>query len=409
LLSDDSEICIGKSTVFKVTFTGAAPFTYEYTNGTQSFGPFITSNNPAAVTVSPQVSTTYSLVSVTDDWCAGSVAGTAAVTVNPLPTPAITGIDEICDGETTTFTTGAYVTYQWSTGETTQAVSLNTGGAYSVTVTDPKGCTNSVSHVLTVHQTPVASFTNDTALSCETVAINLVNTSSYPAGSSHFHWYLGDGTTSAAVSPSHVFPDSGWYNVSLAIVTDFGCYDSTAQSVYAMYFPLPVANFKPDPRETSLFNAGVSFTDLSQHAVSWSWEFGNGLESSVQHPTVYFDEPGKYVITLTVTNITGCVDRYQEEIYITPFFVPNAFTPNGDGLNEEFFDVGYVMDVAGYTMSVFNRWGQKVFENDRVSHAWDGRDRNGDKAPQGTYVYAIKVLAKTGKEYYYTGHLNLIR
>ncbi len=408
VISDDSEICFGKPTLFKVTFNGAAPYTYEYTDGTSNYGPFSTSNNPATISVSPGVSTVYSLVSVSDAWCVGSGSGTASVTVNQLPTPAVTGINEICDGESTTFTTGLYVGYQWSNGETTQAININAGGNYVVTVTDGEGCTNTAALLLTVHETPVVSFTHDTSLSCETVAINLINTSSYPAGSM-FYWDLGDGEFSSEASPSHIYPDSGFYTVSLAIISQEGCADSTEQQIYVMYYPLPIAEFDLDPREVSVFNSSVQFTDQSQHAVSWFWDFGNGATSYQQNPLVYFDEPGKFFVDLTVTNITGCKDRYREEVYITPFFVPNAFTPNGDGLNETFFNVGYQMDVKSYSMSIFNRWGQKVYENSDIRESWNGTDRSGNAAPQGTYVYAIKVMTRTGKEYYYSGALNLIR
>ncbi len=409
VISQNSTICIGQQTNFQVAFTGTAPFTFYYTNGLQTFGPVTTSNNPALVQVSPGVTQTYSLVSVTDANCPGSVSGSANVIVNPLPTPVITGISAICDGEQTTFDAGAgYISYQWSNGQTSQTININTSGTYIVTVTDGNGCQNSDDQFLTVNQTPVVSFTNDTSLTCADPIINFINQSTYPAGSA-FSWTFGNVGISTLANPSQLFTQPGTYPVTLIITSQAGCRDSLTQDVEIMFYPLPVAEFTANPKETGIFNSKIKFTDLSQYAVSWWWDFGDGQNSALQHPEHYFDEMGKFIVTLTVKNIAGCESTFRETVYITPFFVPNAFTPNSDGLNENFFEAGYIVDVSNYSMSIFNRWGQKVFENDTHYKPWNGLDKNGKPAPEGVYVYAIKVKTLTGKDYYYTGHVTLLR
>lgn len=409
VISQNSTICIGQQTNFQVAFTGTAPFTFYYTNGLQTFGPVTTSNNPALVQVSPGVTQTYSLVSVTDANCPGSVSGSANVIVNPLPTPVITGISAICDGEQTTFDAGAgYVAYQWSNGQTTQTININTSGTYIVTVTDGNGCQNSDDQFLTVNQTPVVSFTNDTSLTCADPIINFINQSTYPAGSA-FSWTFGNAGSSTLANPSQLFTQPGTYPVTLIITSQAGCRDSLTQDVEIMFYPLPVAEFTANPKETGIFNSKIKFTDLSQYAVSWWWDFGDGQNSAVQHPEHYYDEMGKFIVTLTIKNIAGCESTFRESVYITPFFVPNAFTPNNDGLNENFFEAGYITDVSSYNMSIFNRWGQKVFENDSHYKPWNGLDKNGKPAPEGVYVYAIKVKTLSGKDYYYSGHVTLLR
>lgn len=409
VISQDSEVCFGQQTNFMVTFTGTAPFTFYYTNGLQTFGPVTTSSNPAFVQVSPATTQTYTLVSVSDANCPGSVSGSANVIVNPLPTPVITGISAICEGEETTFDAGAgYISYAWSNGQTTQTININTSGTYIVTVTDGNGCQNSDDQFLTVNQTPVVSFSNDTSLTCADPVINFINQSTYPAGSS-FSWTFGNAGTSTLANPSQTFAQPGIYTVTLVITTQAGCTDSASKDVEIIFYPLPVAEFTANPKETGIFNSKIKFTDLSQHAVSWWWDFGDGRNSPLQHPEHYFDEIGKFLVTLTVKNIAGCESTYRESVYITPFFVPNAFTPNSDGLNENFFEAGYIIDVSSYNMSIFNRWGQKVFENDSHYKPWNGLDKNGKPAPEGVYVYAIKVKTLTGKDYFYTGRVSLLR
>ncbi|MEP7168712.1 MAG: PKD domain-containing protein, partial [Bacteroidota bacterium] len=409
VISDNSAICYGFSTTFTITFTGTAPFVYKYSDGSTVFGPFTTSSNPKVITVAPLTTKTYSMVSVNDLHCAGSVSGAATVTVNPLPLPAISGNTVICDGNSSVFSAGTgYANYLWSTSETTSSITLTTAGSYSVTVTDNNGCVSSTSQTLVVNETPVAGFSNDTSLTCEIPDINFFNMSVYPAGSI-FEWDFGDSGKSTEENPSHIFSAAGTYPITLIITTLKGCGDTLTQDVDIMFYPLPVAEFKAEPTVASVFNSTVNFADISQNAITWNWTFGDGIQADVQNPKHYFDDIGKYNVKLVVTNIAGCVSEYTEPVLITPFYVPNAFTPNADGLNDVFFNSGYVLDVTSYNMLIFNRWGQKVFENNDYHKFWNGVDRNGGTSPEGTYVYTIKVVTKTGKPFEYQGTVALVR
>ncbi|MBK6643318.1 MAG: gliding motility-associated C-terminal domain-containing protein [Bacteroidetes bacterium] len=82
---------------------------------------------------------------------------------------------------------------------------------------------------------------------------------------------------------------------------------------------------------------------------------------------------------------------------------------NEDGINDYFFDAGYVLDVTSYSMSIFNRWGQRVFLGSDYTKFWNGYTESGDKAPDGVYVYSINIVTKGGKEYTFTGTVTLLR
>jgi gliding motility-associated-like protein len=153
----------------------------------------------------------------------------------------------------------------------------------------------------------------------------------------------------------------------------------------------------------------VAFTDESDYAVTWTWEFGDSDKSNQQNPIHYFNDIGEYRVKLTVTNIAGCVDEKIQEIVVNPFYIPNAFTPNDDGTNDAFFEAGYVLDVQSYHMSIFNRWGQVVYEADNYNKFWSGYDKDGNKAPEGVYVYSIDVVTKGGKKHNFNGTVTLIR
>ncbi|MFI5218353.1 MAG: PKD domain-containing protein [Bacteroidia bacterium] len=410
VISDVTSICVGASSSFKITFTGTAPFTYRYTDGSSTFGPFNTSNNLEVITVSPTSTENYELVSMNDAYCNGTYSGLATVNVNDLPTPVITGTNVICNGDNTTFDAGAgYTAYLWSNNsQTTQSISIGTAGNYTVTVTDLNGCVNWDSEILTVNETPDASFTNDTSLTCEAPIINFINTSTYPAGS-QFQWDFGDASGSDQENPSHLYALPGTYPITLIITTTEGCADTLVEDVDIQFYPLAEAAFNLDPATTGIFNSTISFADQSLHAETWHWDFGDGQQSTEPNPKHFYDEIGKFKVVLTVTNIAACPDRYEQEVLITPFYIPNAFTPNGDGMNDKFFETGYVTDVSAYNMNIFSRWGQKVFENDDYRKFWNGLDKNGKPLAEGVYVYSIQVKTKSGKPYEYQGTVTLMR
>ncbi len=409
LLSGDASICAGQATNLNIAFTGVAPFSYTYFNGTNTLGPFTSSTNPVTIPVSPASTANYNLVAINDANCPGTLAGNVEVVVNPLPVPTISGDLEICDGENSTLTaTPGFVSYAWSNGNSSSNVNVTVGGPYAVTVTDANGCNGSTAVNFIVNQTPVISFTNDTSFTCDIPKINFINNSSYPAGS-QFTWTFGDATGSNLSSPSHIYAQPGTYNVSLVITTTAGCTDSAAQDVDIMFFPLAEADFTANPEVTNVFNSKVQFTDLSQNAVSWLWDFNDGNKSIEQNPVHYFNEIGQYKVTLVVTNIAGCPDLQMREIVVNPFYIPNAFTPNADGINDNFFDAGYVLDVKSYVMRIFNRWGQKVYEADDYTKFWNGFDQDGNPSPDGVYVYKIDVTTKGGKKHTFTGTVSLVR
>ncbi len=407
IISHDTSICKGQSAAILLNFTGSSPFNFVYSNGSQAFSGSST-NNLISLTLSPESTSTYTLVSITDANCAGSVSGSALISVKPVPSPAISGNNIICNGDTSMFTVGPFNSYLWSNGATTQQISVSAAANYVVTVTASNGCTASASLALIVNPTPIAAFTNDTSLTCDRPFINFFNYSIYPPGS-HFLWEFGDGAQSNQISPSHVYNDPGSYQVTLKITTSNGCIGRVQQLVVIDFFPFPVADFVTDKKEVSITNSTISMIDQSQHAVAWLWDFGDGMGSEERNPSHSFADYGKFIIKQTVANIAGCRDSYEEEVFVTPFFVPNAFTPNNDGMNDYFFSIPYEMNLNAYKMSIWNRWGQKVFETDNPNSQWNGNFQTDNPAPDGVYIYQIKFRNQSNKDFTFEGRVSLIR
>jgi gliding motility-associated-like protein len=166
-----------------------------------------------------------------------------------------------------------------------------------------------------------------------------------------------------------------------------GCGIAFEDSMMAWVAPDPLASF-------SYLNdysvpLRVQFTNRSVNAASWLWDFGNGQTSTDADPVWDFPKPGTYPVILSIVSEEGCVDQITLEVTVESDFylyVPTAFTPDGDGLNEcfEIQGVGF----ESFEIKIFNRWGNMVFASNNIEECWDGTV-NGQPAPQGVYTYAI--------------------
>jgi gliding motility-associated-like protein len=159
----------------------------------------------------------------------------------------------------------------------------------------------------------------------------------------------------------------------------------------------------------------ITFTDSSLNASSWLWSFGDVLNSSstLQNPTFSYSDPTCYEVVLAVSTINGCTDTATKEICIGPevtIFVPNAFTPNGDGNNDVFQPVGLGIDPDHYEMWIFDRWGNMIFHTTDWNKGWNGKVEDGSDICQiDTYVWKIKAKDVIGDAHNLIGKVSLIK
>ena len=134
----------------------------------------------------------------------------------------------------------------------------------------------------------------------------------------------------------------------------------------------------------------------------------------VQNPTYNFSGliEQQYYIELYVENQNGCSDTvYGTQIVEGEyaFFLPNSFTPNGDGVNDEFYPVGDKVSVDNYSFKVFNSWGEMVFSTNEFGTGWDGKYQN-NQVSTDAYVWKIDLVdASTGEEKSFNGYVLLTR
>ncbi|MCB9360031.1 MAG: PKD domain-containing protein [Flavobacteriales bacterium] len=306
-------------------------------------------------------------------------------------------------------------TFNWdfntstSVGNPTQ-VSYSDTGRHLVTLTiEDYGCSNSYIDTLIVYPNPVLNFDFTPKIGCQPLEINFYD-SSFAATPISFNWDFGDGSYSSENSPTHVYQNSGTFDVSLTISTNEGCIDVVNKTLTdtITVHPKPAANFSVNPTETYFFNNVITVKDLT-NTYYQEFDFGDGSLFTNQNIAYSYLDTGHYQLSQTVSTELGCKDTLYQKIWIKPdftVFVPNSFTPNGDYLNDIF--TPKLQGVMEYEFQVFNRWGQLIFETDNLETGWDGSSNN-SPSPEGVYIWKIK--AKTIDYLLYTpsGHVNLIR
>jgi len=184
-----------------------------------------------------------------------------------------------------------------------------------------------------------------------------------------------------------------------------GCFSDPVSCFVNVSTP-PAAAF-----DTTSVGFTYNFTDLSTGgATTWLWDFGDGSSSASQNPSHIFSSNGVQTVCLTAGNANGCIDSvcYTIEVDVFEFInIPNVFTPDGDGINDQFYINN--SGLKEFQIEIFNRWGIKVFESESGSVKWDGRSTAGVELSDGTYYYILKAISVTNKDYSTKGFINLLR
>ena len=274
-------------------------------------------------------------------------------------------------------------------------------GSYLVTLISSNNCGNdtaSISFTLDMFDLPISHF-EATITPCDST-IKFINNSTNDSLS---FWMFGDGDTSSQQNPVHTYQGSGVYNVVLISGNGCGSDTLTVPLDLAILAP-PLASFSYELLPCS---SSVTFINNSTNGYEWIWNFDDGMQSHEENPEHVYNDPGTYEVSLVVNPRSDCQDTIQatfsiDETGVEGLYVPNVFTPNNDGKNDKF--VMFIpMMCETFTISIFNRWGQCIFESDDIDKNWDGT-YNGTKAPDGVYFYLLK-----GKKQVLYGTVSLFR
>jgi large repetitive protein len=308
-----------------------------------------------------------------------------------------------------------YLNNDYYSDNTNVNFNFNEVGSYDVEllVNNAYGCEASANSTYTIHPLPVLGLDANPIEGCVSLDVMFENISN---GADTYIWDLGDGTTTTAAAPNHTYTEPGIYDISLYATTDQGCTDTLVIEEYINVFNLPIANFQATPDETNIWDPTFTFIDNSYDAHFWVWEFGDGdLRAGVPITQHTYPQAGLWPVTLTVTNEHGCESTKQDVVVVEDIFqvfVPNTFTPDGDGINEVFLpQLSGVPFIEHYKFEIFNRWGVVIFQTDDPHMAWTGDVRDGEYfGKDEAYNWRIVVqLKNSDSERVFQGHVNLIR
>lgn len=284
----------------------------------------------------------------------------------------------------------------------------------SLTVTDINGCQTTETLPLPYFPAPAVLIVQpSTFLGCEPADILFSNLSTPIDSTYDILWDFGDGNTSTEISPTHVYEEQGVYSISLEVTSPIGCFAADSFNNYITILSAPVADFTYLPEELTSFAPTATFTDESVDAATWFWQFDESGSSFLQNPVFEFPDTGQQVVTLVVTHESGCTDTAQQILDVVPqvtYFLPNAFTPNFDDLNDEFMGVGIFDGMLDFQMQIFNRWGEQVFATTDPNIGWNGKKNNAGKlSPAGVYVYQARFINPRGRLIELKGYATLIK
>ena len=344
-----------------------------------------------------------------------SALDTVVVLVRPMPQAAFNTPEGLClDGNSTDFdlvgnfshtatinwSFGQFASPQNSTEEDPQNVSFLTTGVHYITVTvEDDGCNSPVyTDSIEIYAMPIANFNGSNLEGCPPLRPEFFNFSSDM--DLDYNWDMGDGSNYTSFLPIHSYQESGQYTVTLTVVTAQGCSASyTAHSMVNIY-PEPQAGFSVNPEVLTTAHPLAQITDESSGAITWEYNLGDGTLSYERNPEHLYLTPSDYTLTQRVTNQFGCSDTAVYQLKVEPimtFYIPNAFTPDGDGTNEIFKCYG--LNIEDFRMEIYNRWGEMVFESNDIDYGWNGRLFNQDDRPMSQMdVYAVVVYVRDSFE-----------
>jgi gliding motility-associated-like protein len=317
---------------------------------------------------------------------------------------------------------GSIEGYMWEFGDDSISTKTSPSHLYTkgnqfkvvcVAVSD-EGCIDSTSKAITLSMPPVVNLSPSDSVYCGFEdPIVLADTSGVLHDS--YLWHFGDGqtetTTDSAVS--HVYAP-GEYVARLQVLDALSGCRTNAFSHLTIH-PKPIAYFSFDPDSVPVADGKIYFRDESDSnggmITNWSWSFGDGETSIDPIVTHRYLNSGVFNVDLLVTNKFGCTDTASSTVKILPeyiFFAPNAFSPNGDGLNDVFQPYLDGIIPEKYQLDIYNRWGQLVFQSSDYLQGWDGKV-DGQFADVGAYVYFLKVTTNRNKETTSSGTFMLIK
>jgi gliding motility-associated-like protein len=304
-------------------------------------------------------------------------------------------------------------TFSWNNGSKEKDLENVPSGEYSVKITDQLGCSIEKTFTITGPEKLTAKIETTVDVNCETNEAKGVAWVSIKGGKAPYQitWLNGDKNTNEIEFLTErelavEVTDANGCKVTERISVDY----SNIASANRLGFEFKKLEFNPE--EEILVDDRLKFeSKISEDFIAWEWDFGDGTVSTEKDPVHVFKMPGQFEVVLKAYDIFGCSSVQKEEVKVNEvseyLMMPNAFTPNSDGLNDVFQPK--TKGITGYRMDIFNKWGELIFSNaNQNSEGWNGQ-LNGQFLPGGNYVYKVSFQTPKGELIEKAGTVTLIR
>ena len=287
----------------------------------------------------------------------------------------------------------------------------------TLTTTDDNGCTASNTLPVTYFPSPRTIIIEpDEGFGCVPFTKPFINLSRPINDDYIFEWDFGDGNTGDVASPTHIYEQAGVYDVYLGITSPTGCFVDTVFQNLVDVRDAPTAGFVYTPDEPTNLFPDFQVDDRSTGANRRRYVLTNAAGEQLfttqsDNFSYTLRDSSTVFITQYVTHPSGCVDTLTQPIQlrlVNTYYLPNAFTPNGDGLNDLFLPTGILFGVTEYRLRVWTRWGELIFTAEDIKDGWDGTFK-GAESPGGGYLWDVSYIDVGGELQEMKGGVVLVR
>ena len=397
IVAEDESLCMGESTSLSVNCNFELTWFAETFSGSSSskIAEYV-----STVTVTPTESTHY-ILKADNDGCIGR--DTIDIIVNPNPVIGITITDPtLCYGDGTNITATGGTYYNWSNGSTSSTihVSPDQTTTYTLQVKTEALCSADTTMEIIVYPELTSSF-NVQPSHCGQATGEITMTTTGGMGQ---YTYTAPGATFNDNVASNLH--EGTY--SITITDSVGCHISRVAEISSIPGPTPCFIFATSD------DVNMVITNCTQGNNTYFWDFGDGVTSTETHPIHEYMDPGRYSVNMIVMDEHNCIDSMHQDYVINgPVYIPNAFSPNGDGINDEIFIIGKTIQKEEFLWVIYDRHGALVFMSIDPTISWDGTIHAGKNkikdASPGVYVYHLKYKDVNGNHFERDGSITLIR
>ncbi|MEO0311488.1 MAG: hypothetical protein RIQ89_1145 [Bacteroidota bacterium] len=287
---------------------------------------------------------------------------------------------------------------------------FNNWGTYDVRLIafSDFGCKDTTTETIQIDPKPLPDFSTENVCVYDTALFSNFTTIPF-GGISQYTWTFGDNQSANMLNPSHKYQNAGTYTISLSAISDSGCRNVLVKPDFITIHEKPVVSFTDNSASIDDIAPLVNFENYTGLNGLYSWSFGDGNTSSLYAPQHYYTQAGIYDVTLIINDENNCRDTSLRRIEILKgktLFIPNAFTPNGDGIND-FFNPVFI-NMKSVRVDILNRWGALLKTYNALDDAWDG-SFNGSICENDVYICKINAIAYDGQIFKQVGTVTLVK